>query len=62
MMFIFLIILGLLVFYMVNPQKFKEIFKGDGYSNDPLKILKERFARGEISKEEYENMKADLEK
>ncbi|MBD3305862.1 SHOCT domain-containing protein [candidate division KSB3 bacterium] len=27
----------------------------------PLDVLKDRYARGEISKEEYENMKRDLE-
>lgn len=28
---------------------------------DPLRILKERYARGEITREEFEQMKRDLE-
>ncbi|MCX7668189.1 MAG: SHOCT domain-containing protein [Atribacterota bacterium] len=30
------------------------------YREDPLEILKRRYARGEISREEYEQMKKDL--
>lgn len=30
-------------------------------NNDPLKILKTRYARGEITKDEFEEMKKDLE-
>jgi len=31
------------------------------YGDDPLIILKRRFAKGEITKEEYEEMKSILE-
>ena len=31
-------------------------------ARDPLTILKERYARGEISREQYQQMKADLER
>jgi putative membrane protein len=32
----------------------------DSESETPLEILKKRYARGEITKEEYEDMKGDL--
>jgi putative membrane protein len=32
-----------------------------GHSKTPLEILKERYAKGEISKEDFEKMKKDLE-
>ncbi|MBT3762185.1 MAG: hypothetical protein HOF89_06370 [Candidatus Nitrosopelagicus sp.] len=35
--------------------------KNTSSDDDPLKILKVRFAKGEISKEEYEEMKSTLE-
>jgi putative membrane protein len=36
--------------------------RGSDYKREtPLDILKKRYARGEISKEQFENMKKDLE-
>lgn len=32
-----------------------------GGKNDAVEILKQRYAKGEISKEEFENMKKDLQ-
>jgi uncharacterized membrane protein len=31
-----------------------------GYYEDPLEILKHRYAKGEITREQYEEMKKDL--
>lgn len=35
--------------------------EGDGAGRAPLDTLKERYARGEITREEFEQMKKDLE-
>lgn len=35
--------------------------EGDGGGKAPIEILKERYARGEITREEFEQMKKDLE-
>ena len=33
-----------------------------GAPRDPLTVLKDRYARGEISREQYQQMRADLER
>jgi putative membrane protein len=33
---------------------------GHGYRRDPMDIAKERYARGEITKEQFEDMKKNL--
>lgn len=43
---------------MKNPFNNKRI--GGVADGDPLEILKNRYAKGEINKEEYESMKNDL--
>ncbi|TDT68622.1 putative membrane protein [Hypnocyclicus thermotrophus] len=56
MMIIFWIVIVALIFYFINKNGNKEIFK----SKTSLEILKERYAKGEITKEEYEKIKKDL--
>jgi putative membrane protein len=60
MWIIFLIVIGLLVYFFVQTQKTKGQTPLQGESH--LDILKKRYAKGEITKEEYERMKNDLEK
>jgi putative membrane protein len=59
MWIIFLIVIGLLIYFIVQGQKTKGQTPTQNESH--LDILKKRYAKGEITKEEYERMKKDLE-
>lgn len=50
-----IVILGIAVYLIVKLAN-----RGGAGSETPLDILKKRYARGEITKEEYESMKKDL--
>lgn len=54
---LFLIGLGLLIYFI---QKSKNNFSSQ--SKTPLDILKERYAKGEISEDEYNKMRENLDK
>jgi putative membrane protein len=55
-----LIIAGIvaLIRYLRSPRTYE---KPPRPEKTPLEVLKERYAKGEISKEEFERMKKDLE-
>ncbi|MGB2770027.1 MAG: SHOCT domain-containing protein [Candidatus Zixiibacteriota bacterium] len=57
MWILLLIVIGLAVYLVIESQKSRT----DGGKETPLEILKTRFARGEITKEEFEEMKRKLE-
>ena len=59
MWIIFLIVIGLLIYFIVQTRKTKGQMPTQKES--PLDILKMRYAKGEIVREEYERMKRDLE-
>ena len=59
MWIIFLIVIGLLIYFIVQSQKTKG--QTPTLHESPLDILKRRYAGGEITREEYERMKKDLE-
>jgi putative membrane protein len=56
MWLILLILLGVAAYFVFSGKKL--IRHGD---ETPLEILKKRYAKGEVSKQEFEKMKKDLE-
>jgi putative membrane protein len=59
MWIIFLIAIGVVIYFIVQTRKTKGQTPTQNESH--LDILKKRYAKGEIAKEEYERMKKDLE-
>lgn len=53
---ILLVLVGIAVYFVVNSKKLKQ-----DYDEDALDILKKRYASGEITKEQYEDIKKDIE-
>ncbi len=59
MWLIFLIVLGVAIYFIVQALKGKNVIGGT--QDTPLDILKRRYAKGEITKEEFDQTKKDLE-
>jgi putative membrane protein len=56
---IFLIVLGVVIYFIVQTLKSKNVA---GQAQDtPLDILKRRYAKGEITKEEFDRTKKEVE-
>lgn len=53
---------GVLIFAVIMMVRFWSVGHSNSSRIDPIDILKERYARGEISVEEYEERKRNLEK
>lgn len=60
MWLIILVLVGIVVYFLIAYNK-QSGFAGRGPTETPLDILKKRFARGEISKEEFEQLKKDIQ-
>jgi putative membrane protein len=56
---ILLVVIGVVVYLLVNRSSTQQFFSTP--EETPLDILKRRYAKGEITKEDYEQMKRDLE-
>ncbi|RJQ77486.1 MAG: SHOCT domain-containing protein [Desulfobacteraceae bacterium] len=59
MWFIFVILVGVAIYFMLQALKSKGSYISRVES--PLDILKKRYAKGEIDKEDFERKKKDLE-
>jgi|APCry4251928276_1046603.scaffolds.fasta_scaffold166163_1 putative membrane protein len=58
---LFMIIFWGLIIYLVFSFWKRNDRRANGTQESALEILKKRYARGEISKEEFERMKKDLQ-
>ena len=56
---ILLIVVGVVIYLLLRASKLKGFDGADGETS--LDILKRRYAKGEITKEEFDKMKADIE-
>lgn len=57
-----LIIIGIIVWFLINRSgQFRNQNQANPNPESPLDILKKRYAKGEITKEQFEQMKKDLE-
>ena len=55
---VILILIGVLIYFLFKSSKTGGF--GQTSNETPLDILKKRYARGEITKEQFEEMKKDL--
>lgn len=56
---VLLIVGGILLFYSLSYQDYSK--KNSMKTDEPIKFLKIRYAKGEITKEKYEQMKKEIE-
>lgn len=60
MMLFPIVIIGLIVWGIIELNRRGSFRMGNGEKRSPLDIAKERYANGEITKEQYEQLKRDL--
>jgi len=61
MWLIWILIAGVIIYFVVDRMK-NSPKTGNSSTETALDILKKRYARGEITKEEFEKLKIDIEK
>lgn len=57
----FLLFWGAIIFLIVWAVRTLVKGREESHSNDPLLILKERYAKGEITRDQYQQMMQDLQ-
>jgi putative membrane protein len=60
MIIVWIVIIGLIVWGVIALVKHGSSGSNTSQKRDPLEIAGERYAKGEISKEEYEEIKKNL--
>ncbi|MBU2493293.1 MAG: SHOCT domain-containing protein [Bacteroidetes bacterium] len=56
-----IVIIGLIAYLIIRLTNQKNNNQSIQSNENPLDILKKRYARGEISKEEFDKIKSDIE-
>jgi len=59
--FLLIVGLGVLFYYLVRGRHPEDMIRKSPKDEDPLEIAKRRYARGEITRSEFEKMKEHLE-
>jgi len=62
LMWLILIIIAGVIIYFVFSQSKRTKTSIDSRRESPADILKKRYAKGEISKEEFDRLKSEIEK
>lgn len=57
MLLLLLVLVGVVIYFVVRGDKWMK----KGSEESPLEILKKRYARGEITREEYNKIRKELE-
>lgn len=60
MMLVFWVAVIAVVVWIVKYSKSKDSYMNTKENNNALELLKERYVKGEISKEEFESIKKDI--